>query len=47
MATWRRSVADGCSASGESALSAIQAARGRPVPDTEEQAGWIRAYPAA
>ncbi|MBK6688764.1 MAG: dual specificity protein phosphatase family protein [Deltaproteobacteria bacterium] len=31
----------------DAALSAIQAARGRPVPDTEEQAGWIRAYPAA
>lgn len=30
----------------DAALAAIQAARGRPVPDTEEQAAWVRAYPA-
>lgn len=30
----------------DAVLAAIQAARGRPVPDTEEQTAWVRAYPA-
>lgn len=37
-------------ASGEDpdrALELIESARGRPVPDTDEQAGWVRSYRAA